>query len=134
MVEFALVTPIILILLTGICAFGVAFNNQLTLNRAVGAGSQYLQLIRTTTTDPCADTFKAVTNAAPNLTPGSITLTFTVPGQPAYSSNSCPQLTSYLAQGQMISVLANYPCSLLYYGSKASSSCKLSAQVTAYEY
>jgi Flp pilus assembly protein TadG len=133
MVEFALVLPIVLALLTGICAFGVAFNNQLTLNRAVGIGAQNLQLIRTSSTNPCQDTFTAIENAAPNLTPGSITLTLTASGS-SVTSNSCAGDQSYLVQGQPVTVTATYPCALFVYGSKALSSCQLSAKVTEYEY
>ncbi|MGO9338026.1 MAG: TadE family protein, partial [Terracidiphilus sp.] len=34
LVEMALALPILLVLITGICAFGVAFNNELTLTSA----------------------------------------------------------------------------------------------------
>ncbi|MGC9157635.1 MAG: TadE/TadG family type IV pilus assembly protein [Terracidiphilus sp.] len=72
LVELALVFPILLMILTGIFAFGIAFYNQLQLESAVDAGSRYLQQIRNTTTDPCADVFAAIENAAPSLTPSQI--------------------------------------------------------------
>ena len=58
LVEIALTLPPMLAILTGLCAFGVAFSNQLTLTQAVSTGGQYLSQIRTSTTNPCADTFK----------------------------------------------------------------------------
>jgi Flp pilus assembly protein TadG len=133
MVELALVLPVLLALLTGICAFGVAFSNQQTLTRAVGSGAQYLQQIRTTTTNPCADTLTALENAAPNLTPANITLSFSLNGN-SFTGNTCAGDQSYLLPGQPITVTATYPCTLPIYGFKLSSACLLSAKVTEYEY
>jgi Flp pilus assembly protein TadG len=133
LVEIALVLPMLLGVLTAICAFGVAFNNELTLTSAVGAGAQYLQLIRTTTTDPCKDTLTAIEGAAPNLTPGSITLSFSLNGT-AVSGNTCSGDQSDLVQGEPITVTAKYPCALPIYGTKFSTACQLSAKVTEYEY
>lgn len=132
LVELAVVMPILLALITGICSFGLAFNHELTLTNAVGAGGQYLQLIRTTTTDPCADTFSAIGNAAPGLTAGSISLSFNLNGT-TVTGNSCPGDQSYLTSGAPVTVSATYPCSLSIVGSRFSV-CQLSAKVTEYEY
>jgi Flp pilus assembly protein TadG len=133
LVEIALVLPILLAIVTAICAFGVAFNNQLTLTSAVGAGAQYLQLIRTSTTDPCASTLTAMENAAPNLTPSSISLTITMDGT-TVTGDTCAGDQSDLVQGQPVTVSATYPCALPIYGSSFSTACQLSAKVTEYEY
>ena len=133
LVEIALIMGPLMAVITAICAFGVGFSNQLTLTNAVGSGAQYLQLIRTTTTDPCKDTLTAIEAAAPNLTPSSITLSFTLNGT-AVNGNSCPGDQSYLAQGQPVSVTAKYPCALPIYGTTFSTACQLSAKVTEYEY
>ena len=60
LVEFALVLPLFMILMTAIFTFGVAVMNQLTLSQAVDAGARHLALIRTSTLDPCADTATAI--------------------------------------------------------------------------
>jgi Flp pilus assembly protein TadG len=133
LVEIALVMPMILGLLTAIFTFAIGFNNQLTLTSAVGSGAQYLQLIRTTTTDPCKDTLTAIENAAQTLTPTSIKLTFNFNGT-TVPSNSCPTYQVYLAQGQPVTVSATYPCVLMIYGTKFTNTCQLSAKVTEYEY
>jgi len=133
LVEIGLVMPMLLALITAICAFAVAFNNQLTLTTAVGSGAQYLQLIRTTTTNPCADTLTAIENAAPSLTPASIALTFNFNGLKVVS-NSCAGDQSYLVQGQSVTVSATYPCALPIYGAAFTGGCQLSAKVTEYEY
>jgi Flp pilus assembly protein TadG len=130
--EVALLLPVVLLLLTGMCAFALAFLNQLTLTSAVGAGAQYLQLIRTSSTNPCQDTFATIQNAAPTLAAGNINMTFSFAGT-TVTGNSCPGDQSYLIQGQPVTVTATYPCSLAIYGS-ISTNCQLAATVSEYEY
>jgi Flp pilus assembly protein TadG len=135
LVEIALVTPIIMALLTGICTFAVGFNNQLTLTSAVGAGAQYLQLIRSTTTDPCADTLAAIEAAAPNLKPSSLNIIVTMDGvTPSQTGNSCPGAQVDLVEQQPITVSATYPCALAIYGTTFTNACQLRAKVSEYEY
>lgn len=139
LVEIALTVPILMAVITGICTFAIGFNNQLTLTSAVGAGAQYLQLIRTSSTNPCADTLAAIENAAPSLTPANISLSFSLDGVPV-TGNSCPGDQVDLVQGEPVTVTAKYPCVLSImspgpaYGWNFVSSCQLSAKVTEYEY
>jgi Flp pilus assembly protein TadG len=133
LVEMALALPVFLAVVTGIFAFGIAFNNELTLSNAVGAGAQYLQLIRTSTTDPCADTLAAIQSAAPGLQGSSINLTFNFNGTSA-SGNSCAGDESELVQGAPVTVTATYPCTLSIYGTRFTSACQVAAKVTEYEY
>jgi len=133
LIEMALALPILLALATGICAFGVAFNNQLTLTRAVGAGAQYLQQIRTTTSDPCADTLSAIVSAAPGLSSSKISVSLNLNGTAA-SGTSCAGDQSDLVQGSPVTVTATYPCTLLIYGTVLATPCQLSAKTTEYEY
>jgi len=133
LVEIALVMPILLMVMTTICTFAIGFNNQLTLTSAVGSGGQYLQLIRTTTSDPCHDTLSAITNSAPSLTASNISLSFNLNGT-TVTGSSCPGDQSYLAQGQPVTVTAKYPCTLAIYATRFASGCQLSASVTEYEY
>jgi Flp pilus assembly protein TadG len=133
LIEIALILPMLMVLITGLCAFGVAFNNELTLTSAVGSGAQYLQLIRTSTTDPCADTINAIESAAPSLKSSSISLTLNLNGT-SVSGNSCSGDQSYLVQGAPITVSATYPCTLPIYGTKFATACQLSAKVSEYEY
>jgi Flp pilus assembly protein TadG len=134
LIEFTMTLPVLMAVLTAIFEFGIAFNNQLQLTQAVGAGAQYLQQIRQTTTDPCKDTFTAIENSAPTLQPGNITLTLTMNGNSPVTASTCSGDQSELAQGEPVTVYASYPCSIAIYGFKFSSSCKLTAQVTEYEY
>jgi Flp pilus assembly protein TadG len=138
LIEIALTVPVLLGVLTGICTFGIAFSNQLTLTQAVGSGGQYLSQIRTTTTNPCADTFTAIKNAAPNLTSSKISVTVTMNGTtPSQSGNTCPGDQTDLVQGGPVSVSATYPCALNtmpMFGNTLLGSCQLQAKVTEYEY
>ncbi|MGB6690349.1 MAG: TadE/TadG family type IV pilus assembly protein [Terracidiphilus sp.] len=134
-IEFAFVLPMMMVCLTGIFTFGVAIYNALVLTQATGAGAQYLQQIRTTATDPCANTLSAIETAAPNLKPSSIGLSISIDGGTPVTASTCAsQLTNLsAAQGEPVTVSTTYPCSLLVYGLKLGG-CQLSAKVTEYEY
>lgn len=133
LVEIALTVPVLLGVLTGIITFGIAYSNQLTLTQAVGAAGQYLAQIRTSTSNPCADTFTALKNAAPGLTAANITMTLTMSGTQK-TGTSCSGSQTLLVQGAPVSVYATYPCSLAIYGKSFAGSCQLTAKVTEYEY
>ena len=132
LIEFALVMPVMLLVMTGIFSMGIAFNQQEQLTQAVGAGGQYLQQIRTSTTDPCKDTYNAITGAAPNLTAANITLTVTM-GTTAVTAKTCSGDQSLLTQGGNATVSATYPCSIIAY-KYTFGTCTLNAKVTEYEY
>jgi len=129
LVETAFVLPILGSLVLGIFTVGVMFTNDLDLTEATGSGAQYLQLIRTSTTDPCADTFTAIKNAAPSLIPGNITLKFSLNGTTVNGDQSD------LVAGEPVSVTAYYPCNLTIYGVNfAPAGCTLTASASEYEY
>jgi len=137
LVEIAISMPLLLLMFTGIFDFGIAYNNQLTLIQAVGSGAQYLQQIRTTTTNPCADTLTAIENAAPTLTPANISLSLVLNGTPETNKTTCSGAQQYLAQQEPVTVTATYPCSLplvFTRGTTWASTCTLSATVTEDEY
>ncbi|HEX4031104.1 MAG TPA: TadE/TadG family type IV pilus assembly protein [Terracidiphilus sp.] len=140
LVEFALTLPILMAVLMAIFEFGIAFNSQLQLTQAVGAGAQYLQTIRTTTTDPCQDTMTAIKNSAPTLKASSISLSLTMSGGSPVSGSTCSGQQSQLSQGGPVTVYATYPCNITIFGVNLGGlktrtfSCSLTAQVTEYEY
>ena len=134
LVEIRLVLPLLLILLTGIFTFGIAYINQMTLTNAVGVGAQTLQVIRSTTTDPCKDVYNAITKAAPNFNASNITMTITMNGNTPITANSCSSDVSELSAGTTNTVKATYPCNLAIYGRTFAPGCTLSATVATYEY
>jgi Flp pilus assembly protein TadG len=133
LVELAVTLPVLMLLITGVFSFAAAYSNQLTLTQAVGSAGQYLQQIRTSTTDPCKDVLTQIEDSAPSLTPGSISLTLTLDGK-SLPGNTCSGDQSYLIEGAPVTVNATYPCNLRAFSMNFGSSCQLSAQVTEYEY
>jgi Flp pilus assembly protein TadG len=66
MTEFALVLPILVVLLFGIIQFGIAFNNYVTLTDAVRAGARKAAVSRNSS-DPAGACRAAILAAADNL-------------------------------------------------------------------
>jgi Flp pilus assembly protein TadG len=142
-VEMALVLPALLFVLCGMLVFGIYFNNYLTLTEAVAAGAQRLQQIRSTTGDPCNDTFNALSAAAPNLNSSKIVMYIYLNGGSNINTgsgsllNSCTSETSTLMNmmGDPVKVTATYPCSLAILGVNfGPSNCLLTASMTEFEY
>ncbi len=129
----ALVVPVLMTVMTGLITFAMAYSNQVTLTQAVGSAGQYLAQIRTSTSNPCADTYTALTNAAQGLNPATITMTVTMNGT-SYTENSCSGLQTQLIQGAPVTVYATYPCNLEIYKMNFTTACTLAAKVTEYEY
>lgn len=132
-VEMAVALPVLMLLFTGVMSFATAYSNSLSLTQAVGIGGEVLQQSRGSTTNPCATVLTAIENAAPYLTPSSISLTLTMDGTKVTGS-TCSGDQSDLVQGTPVTVSATYPCVLGIYNMKFTNTCQLSAQVTEYEY
>jgi Flp pilus assembly protein TadG len=101
MVEFAIVAPILLVLVFGIIQFGIAFNHSLTLTDAVRAGARQGAVSRTLPGGPgsaLAATEARVRSAAQ----GSLSDA----GDP---SALVVTVTSTFAQGSDVTVKATYP-------------------------
>jgi hypothetical protein len=135
LVEFAVVLPILLLVLTGIFTFGIAMNNYNELTEAVNTGARLLAISRGQATDPCAVTAAAVYAAAPTLTQKGLSLSFVLNGNP-YSGASCPSSSTTtgaagnLVEGQPAEVIVTYPCNLAIYGINLAPGCTLQAQTT----
>ena len=140
LVEMALVLPMLMLILTGIFAFGIAINNYVQLTNAVNTGGRLLSISRLSTTDPCGDTVAVIKRAAPNLTPSLMQFSFVL-NTTTYASNttSCSSSSTTtgaaanLIQGDPVTVTVTYPCSLGVYGKNLVPGCTLSAQVTELE-
>lgn len=133
LVEFALILPMMLAIMTAILSIGLAYWNQQSLSQGVGSAAQHLTTIRQTTTDPCADTLSALKLASPTLNYSSVVLTVTMNGT-ASTGTSCSGDQSDLLPGVPVTVYATYPCNIGVYGLNIFGSCKLSAKVTEYMY
>ena len=95
MVEFALVLPILCLLLFGVIQFGIVFNNYVDLTDAVRAGARKAAVSRLAA-DPSGSAKQAVVNSA-----GDITI------NPAKV-----QVTSSWQPGEDVTVQASYPYSI----------------------
>lgn len=80
MVELALTLPIMLLIVTGICTFGIAMTNYLILTDATNAGARQLAILRGQASDPCSTVVTTVKAAAPLLAASGLTFTFTING------------------------------------------------------
>jgi Flp pilus assembly protein TadG len=92
LVEFALVLPILSLLLLGVIQFGVAFNNYITLTDAVRAGARKGAVGRHLA-NPQDDTVTAVKNAATDLDLSKLEI----------------DVDSAWTQGSDVTVTATYP-------------------------
>jgi Flp pilus assembly protein TadG len=77
MTEFALVLPILALLLFGVIQFGLVFNNYLTLTDAVRAGARKAAVSRHLS-DPEGAAVTATRNAATDLRQSDLNVTVTV--------------------------------------------------------
>lgn len=84
-VEFALVVPVLILLVVGIIEFAWAFNQQIEMTSAAREGARYMA-IHYTDPDAVAATRQRVRDAAPALDPpiadGQITVGSCTPDQP----------------------------------------------------
>ncbi len=103
MVEFAIILPLLLLVLLGIIQFGIVFNNYLTLTDAVRVGARQAAVSRTLP-DPVGVTTNRVKAAAHSLNKDRLVITVT-PYNPA-------DATATWAQGGDVTVKATYPWSV----------------------
>jgi hypothetical protein len=96
MVEFALVAPVLLLLVLGIVQFGIVLNNYMALTDAVRAGSRQAAVGRTAA-DPIGETVDRVRGAAGHLDQSELDVTVT------------PSDPSTWQQGGDVTVEATYP-------------------------
>jgi Flp pilus assembly protein TadG len=130
LVEFALVVPLLLLVLVGIFKCGIVYNNYIQLTNAVDAGARQFSEERGQSS-PCTAAGSAADNVAAGLATASLTLTMTETGgtgtyvYPA-GTGTCPTLVA----GDPSTVAGSYPCNLTIMGINFDPSCTLSASAT----
>ena len=129
LIEFALCLPPLLIVLFGICSFGLAMNNYITLTEATSVSARQVAISRQQTIDPCSTASTAFIAASPLLNSSKLTFSYSFNGVAA-SGTSCPSAAINLKQGTAAMVNVSYPCSLSAYTWKFGSACNLYAQTT----
>jgi Flp pilus assembly protein TadG len=125
LVEFALVLPVLMLLLVGIIKGGLLYNNYLQLTDAVRTGTRTLAIERGQGT-PCADASNTILASASGLDRTKISISMTEAGN-ATADSGCPFT---LASGSAVTVQATYPCDLSVLGVNFIPGCQLKATAT----
>jgi Flp pilus assembly protein TadG len=134
LVEFAMILPAFLLVVTGIFAFGVAFTNWLVLTDATSLGGRTVAISRGNTLDPCATASTAVAGASPGLNTGLITYTSVINGT-TYNGTTCNSSSTTtgaagnLLQGGSYVLTTSYPCHLTVFGQNLITNCTMHAAV-----
>lgn len=141
LLEFGFLLPVLMAVLLGMIVFGIAMNNYLELSNGTAAGAQAISISRGQTTDPCNTASAPFHGAAPTLTTGSLSFTFTITppaGSPATTFGpatmgyppSCPSAAASMVQGAAAQVSVTYPCNLKVFGINyaPTTGCTLTAQ------
>ena len=143
LVEFALVAPMLLLIVFGTAQFGVTLGQYVTLTNAVGVGAMQFAISRGDTT-PSSDAWTAITTAASTLTPASIKMTLsvnatacvtnasTLSAAQAADTTCATALTNNVGKPAQVSAsyTATFPCNLLNIWQGMASTCNLASQVT----
>ncbi len=135
LIEFAVCLPVLLLILTGTFAFGIALNNYLMLTNATTIGAQQLSVSRGQTLDPCSTAATAVIAASPLLKASNLTFNYVLNGV-AYSGTTCSSSTvltgaaGNLQVNKSATLTVTYPCNLAVYGANLVPNCMLKAQLT----
>jgi Flp pilus assembly protein TadG len=146
-IEFAILAPVLLLLILGALQFGLLMRNYVVLTNAVNVGAMQFAISRSDST-PASDAWTAVANAAPSLTSSSLSVTLSV-GSPATAclSNASSSSSAAGADSTCQTALANaapsggtlqpatvsvtYPCgSQLTWYNFWTSGCQLTATMT----
>jgi Flp pilus assembly protein TadG len=107
MVEFALVLPLLLLLVMGIIQFGILFNNYVTLTDGVRAGARQAAVSRTLP-DPVGAATNRVKTSAAGLDESKLEITVT-----PYDPNDG---SANWVQGGDVTVEAKYPAKIKLFG------------------
>lgn len=121
LVEFGLVAPVLLVVLTGIFSFGIILTQYEVLTDSVSAGARAFALSRLQSTpalaasDPCAYAISVLEASAPNLTASSLTFSISYtnnqgssPATTSYTT-SCTGLAGNMNANDQVQITASYP-------------------------
>jgi Flp pilus assembly protein TadG len=127
-IEFALLIPVLALLLLGTLQAGVTLNNYIELTDAVRSGARQLAIGRATST-PYTSATATITSAASALTSANISITAAVNGAACASNSACSTALSN-GVGGTASVTATYPCDMTIMGVDFAPNCTLRSTTT----
>jgi Flp pilus assembly protein TadG len=110
-VEFAVLLPLLLMIMTGIAQFGIALNQYVMLVNAINFGELQFSISRGSST-PYSSTVSVIQNSASTLTWASLSpnITMSVGGTTCNSDTSCSALMTQ--GGLQVQVTGAYPVNL----------------------
>ena len=148
LVEFALVLPLLMLILIGIIKGGLLFNNYLQVTDATRSGARTLS-IGQGRPDACSDAANAVLTAIGGLDRSRVSMTMTeAPEGPndqpgavftwqngsgsnnASGPNNVSDCGFTLVSGSAVTLRTTYPCDLQIFGTDFAPHCTLSATAT----
>jgi Flp pilus assembly protein TadG len=141
-VEFALLLPVLLLILVGAIVFGLTLNQYIMLWNGVSVAAGQFAISAVASSAPAGDAVTALVKSAPTLAPADITVTLTVGTNAACFSGAANSSTTagntecstqlQASQGgtNLAIVAATYPCSLTVMQYDFFPDCKLSAQAS----
>src|ERR1700733_3169397 len=110
LVEFAIVMPLLFVLLLGIVQFGLIFYDTVVLTNGAEVGARELAISRLDATG-YADTVTQIQSATSNFSSNGLTITLAVNGVTCASNTSCQTaLETAYSLGQSASATVSYPC------------------------
>ena len=123
LVEFALVAPLMLAMITAMFSFGFVLTIYFQLTNAVDSSARTLAVRRATNTDgttpdPCATAVTAFTSAAPNLAVSSASFSFVLNGVSYPNVKTCSAGSANVLSGTNAQVTATYPYTIMLFGWK----------------
>jgi Flp pilus assembly protein TadG len=129
--EFAVLAPVLLLIMLGIAQFGLTLNQYVMLWNGVGVGATQFAISAGASSTPYSGTISQIEQIAPTLTPANLTFTFTVNGTACATDAACQAALALPANALTPAVVAaSYPCSLTVLQYNFFPGCTLTAQVT----
>jgi len=134
--EMAFCMPVLMVLLTGICATGITLAHYEMLNNAVSGGAMQLATVAgqlESPYDPCAVGTADVEALAPALITSKMVFSFTFNGVAVGAgTQTCPSTSNQTgaagnlgAPNATLSITVTYPCNLRFYGANYFPTCTL---------
>jgi Flp pilus assembly protein TadG len=119
LVEFALILPMMVTVMTGIFYLGVGLAQYIQLTNATDIAAREISVSRGVSSqaaDPCSTGTTFFESAAPNLSSSDLTFTYTINGT-AHTGTSCTSMAlTSASQGETATVQVSYPVHLGIYG------------------
>jgi Flp pilus assembly protein TadG len=146
LVEFALLAPVLLLIMVGMAQFGITLNQYVMLWNGVGAGATQFAISGVASSTPAQNAWNAIIASAPSLTTGGSCTTTSLCMSLTVNASACATNVNSLSAAAAVDsacstklqagggtpaiASATYPCNLTVMGVNFFPSCKLTATIT----